>query len=93
LAGASFSSSHDLPERGLVPVEAVEVAHERLHAAVLGPLEQVPVEAPLVTPLALLRQLPAHEQQLLARVRPHVAVQRAQVGELLPAIPGHLVQQ
>jgi hypothetical protein len=57
---------------------------------VLGVLEQVPVQRALVAPLALLGQLAAHEQQLLAGVRPHVGVQAAQVGELLPAIARHL---
>jgi hypothetical protein len=33
-----------LPQRGLVLVGAVEVAHERLDARVVGALEQVPVE-------------------------------------------------
>ena len=46
-----------------------------------------------MAPLLLLRQLAAHEQQLLARMRPHVPVQRAQVRELLPAVARHLVQE
>ena len=50
-----------------------------------GSLEQVPVEAPVGAPLLLLRDLAAHEQQLLARMRPHVRVERAQVRELAPA--------
>ena len=59
----------------------------------LGVLEQVPVERALVAPLGLLGELAAHEQQLLARVRPHVGVQRAQVGQLLPAVARHLPVQ
>ena len=50
---------------------------------------QAGVEVPLV-PLA---EVAAHEQQLLAGMRPHVAVQQPQVGELLPQVAGHLVQQ
>ncbi len=46
-----------------------------------------------MVPLAPLAELAAHEQQLLARVRPHERQVGAQVGELLPAIPGHLVDQ
>ena len=42
-------------------------------------------------PLAPLGDLAAHEQQLLARMREHVAVERAQVGVLLPHVAGHLV--
>ncbi len=41
----------------------------------------------------LLGDLVAHEEELLARVRPHVGVERAEVRELLPAVAGHLVQQ
>ena len=58
---------------------------------VLGPVEQVPVERVVVVPLAPLGELAAHEQQLLARVRPHVGVERAQVRELLPVVARHLV--
>src|SRR5439155_25660033 len=47
----------DLPQRRLLTVEPVQVAHERLHALVLGPLEQVPIERAVVAPLLLLREL------------------------------------
>jgi hypothetical protein len=56
----------------------------------VGAFEQVPVQAGVVVPFAALRELAAHEQQLLARVAPHEAVEQAQVGELLPASPGIL---
>ena len=39
------------------------------------------------------RELAAHEEQLLAGMRPHVRVERAQVRELLPAVARHLRQQ
>ena len=41
----------------------------------------------------LLAELLPHEQQLLAGVRPHERVQRAQVRALLPRVAGHLVDQ
>ena len=47
----------------------------RVLAAVLGLLEQVPVEAAIVVPLALLRELRPHEQQLLPRRSKHVGKQ------------------
>ena len=57
----------ELVERGLGAVEPVQVAHEPLQAAVVRALvEQMPVEAPVVVPLAPLAELAAHEQQLLA---------------------------
>jgi hypothetical protein len=46
-----------------------------------------------VAPLLPLGELAAHEEELLARVRPHEAVERAQVGELLPVVAGHLREQ
>ena len=52
-------------------------------------VEQMPVEALLVVPFGALAELLAHEQELLARVAPHVAVVGAQVGELLPGVAGH----
>ena len=52
-----------------------------------------PIELALVRPLGALAELAAHEQQLLAGVRPHEAVQRAQVGELLPLVARHLADQ
>src|SRR5581483_465488 len=65
----------ELPQSGLVAVETVEVAHEALDPGVLRRLEQVPVERALVAPLLLLGELRAHEEELLARVGPHVGVQ------------------
>ncbi len=83
----------DRPQRRAGRGPVVEVAHELLHAAVAGVGQQVPVERAVVVPLPLLGQLAAHEQQLLARVRPHPAVEGAEVGELLPAVAGHLGEQ
>ena len=83
----------ELPQGGFGLVGVVEVTHQRLHAAVLRVLEQVPVERALLAPLGLLRELAAHEQQLLAGVRPHERVERAQVGHLLPLVARHLGQQ
>ena len=56
-------------------------------------VDQVPVEAAVVVPLRALRELASHEEELLARMRPHPAVQRAQVGELLPVVTGHPAEQ
>jgi hypothetical protein len=56
-------------------------------------IEQMPVDAFVVAPLRRLRDLRSHEQELFAGMCPHVSVEGAQVGELLPAIPGHLMEQ
>ncbi len=86
----SKSTSH---RAGCAPVGVVEVADQRLHAAVGRVLQQVPVEAARLAPLPLLGDLAPHEEELLARVGPHVAVEGPQVGEALPAVAGHLLQQ
>src|SRR6266540_3187884 len=84
----------ELMERALAPVEPVEVAHQPLEPAVVGALaEQMPVEAPVVVPLTPLPDLATHEEELLARVRPHVRVEGAKVGELLPVVAGHLGEE
>ena len=44
-------------------------------------------------PLGALAELAAHEEQLLARVRPHVPEERAQAGELLPLVARLLAEQ
>ena len=63
----------DLPERGLVAVDAVQVADERTHARVVGIVEQVPVErARLLAPLALLPELAAHEERAACRGATHM---------------------
>ena len=99
---AAFGSSQRKPScewsssqsAGWLAVDAVQVADERLHAGVVGVVEQVPVErAGRLAPLLLLAELAAHEEQLLAGMRPHVAVERAQVGEALPAVAGHPPEQ
>ena len=64
-----------------------------MDAGVLGVLEQPPVELAGLGPLGLLAELAAHEQQLLAGVGPHEGEVGAQVGQLLPAVAGHLAQQ
>jgi hypothetical protein len=71
----------------------VEVAHEIAKAAMHGIVEQVPVEAVVVIPLALLAELAAHEQELLAGMPPHKGEVGAQVGQALPAIAGHLAEE
>ena len=55
--------------------------------------EQRPVELLVFAPLVPLAELRAHEHELLARVRRHVAHEQAIVGALLPFVARHLVEQ
>ena len=91
--GEALGGDVTRPHRGHGAVSPVEVADQRLDPAVQRVLEQVPVERPLLGPLAFLPELAALEQQLLARVRPHVGQQRAQVRGLVPGVAGHPLPQ
>ncbi len=81
------------PQGGQLDVAPVEVADHGLHPEVAGLGEQVPVELARLGPLRGLRELGAHEDQLLAGVGPHVGQVGAEVGQLLPGVAGHLVRQ
>src|SRR5579864_4320775 len=72
------------------PVETVQVANPSLRPRVQRVLQDVPFQTLLVLPLAALPEFRPHEEQLLAGMSPHVAVQQAQIRELLPFVAGHL---
>ena len=74
-------------------VDAAEVLDEVRDAGVHRFVEEVPRQGAVVRPLVPGRDLRAHEQELLARLPPHAQQQRAQVGEALPLVAGHLAQQ
>src|SRR5437764_82050 len=74
-------------------VEMIEIAHQTPNALVQRFAEQLPVEPDIVVPLALLAELAAHEQQLLARVGPHECDIGSQISKALPAVARHLADQ
>ena len=79
---------------GRLPLhEIVQVGHGAGQAAMALPREQVPVQALVEVPFLPLPEFAPHEEQLLAGVAPHVRIEEPQVGELLPDIPRHLVEQ
>src|SRR5438876_3938457 len=51
----------ELVQGGYGSIQPIEIAHERLDAGMARSGEQVPIEAALVAPFLLLRELPAHE--------------------------------
>ena len=57
-----------LPQRRLRAIEAIEVANQILHAAMIGLVEQIPIQAGVMIPFAPLAKLAAHEKNFLARV-------------------------
>src|SRR2546423_9630867 len=82
-----------LVQRRDLAVGVVEIAQERLHSAMIGVGEEVPIQAAVMVPFSLLRELPAHEQQLLAGMGEHEAEIGPQIGEALPTVPRHLADQ
>ena len=80
----------ELVQRRVRAQRPVEVADPAPDARMRGDVAEMPVDLPVVVPLAPLRELAAHEEQLLARQRPLVAVEQPQVRELLPVVAGHL---
>src|SRR5579885_2048879 len=58
-----------------------------------GIIDKEPIEWTVMIPFALLREFTAHEQELLARMRPHETEIAAQIGETLPTVTGHLADE
>ena len=83
----------DLVQRRLAAIQRVQVGHAASARPGASPTAAGPTAAVVVVPFVPLAELAAHEQQLLAGVRPHVAVEQPQVGELLPQVARHLVEQ
>ncbi len=80
-------------QRRYVPVQAAEIAIQPLHAGVGLEPELGPRELAALAPLRPLRELVAHERELLARVGHLPRGEQPQVGELLPGVAGHLAEQ
>src|SRR5262245_54398702 len=101
---AAFGVMHDEPfepgifaielvQRRHCPVEAVEITHQRLDAGVPWIVEKVPIERMVMSPFALLGELAAHEQELLAGVTEHEAIICAQIGKALPLVTRHAAEK
>src|SRR5574341_116115 len=75
--------------RRLSAIKPVQVPHPLLYAAMEGMLDEAPVQALFMVPLAPLSQLRSHEQELLARMGVEVSQQQTEVGEFLPVVAGH----
>ncbi len=74
-------------ELSQIPNQAPDTAMER-HI-----VEQVPIEAGVVIPFQSLREFHTHEQQFFPGVGEHEGEIGAQVGEALPGIARHFIQQ
>src|SRR5882672_3806219 len=83
----------DLMEGGLGGIEVIEVSDELLDAAMRVVLEQVPVQAVRFGPFAALGKFLAHEEEFLAGMGVLIGVEKTEIGELLPHVAGHLVEE
>src|SRR5262249_44123326 len=80
-------------KRRCAAIEPIEIAQQASHSLMVGVGQQLPIEAAIGVPLALLSKLTTHEQQLLAGMGPHEAEIGAQIGKALPAVARHLADQ
>src|SRR6185369_5808979 len=85
--------SIELVQRGLLPINLVQLRHPVLHPLVHRILQHVPFQAHIVRPLPHLTEFAAHEQHLLARLGVHVTEQQAQIRELLPLVSRHFADE
>ena len=76
-----------------IAVEPVEIGHPAQYPGMCRTVQQVPVEAAVVVPLPALGHLVPHEEELLPRLPELIAVQQAQIGETLPIVAGHLLEE
>jgi len=83
----------DFVEGGFGGVHAVEIANETLNAAMGIMLEEMPVKAVSFAPFVTLGEFLAHEKKLLARVGVLIPVQQTEIGELLPHVSGHFMEE
>ena len=56
-------------------------------------LQEMPIEAAVVIPFLPLSEFTAHEQEFLAGIGIHPGVKHPQVGEFLPGVTWHFVDQ
>ncbi len=81
----------DLVEDRFLPQKGIEIANPALESGMKMILENGPLQLQFMVPFRPLAQFVPHEEKLLAGVGVHVAIEHAQVGELLPFVAGHLV--
>src|SRR5437763_7350119 len=53
----------------------------------------MPIERLIVVPFVPLAEFAAHEEQFLPRMPIHPGIEHAEIGELLPLVPRHFIEQ
>ena len=95
LAAASLHRSTRTPpsrnpprEARFVAVQTVQVGDQSLDAAMRRRILERPIDRCRPPEFAALAEFAAHEKQLLAGMREHVAEKQPQIREFLPSSPG-----
>src|SRR6266404_3212914 len=83
----------DLMEGGLGGIEMIEVSDELLDAAMRVVPEQVPIQAVRFGPFVALGEFLPHEEEFLAGMGVLIGVEETKIGELLPHVAGHFVEE
>ncbi len=83
----------DLMKGRLGGIKMIEVVDEALDTAVGIVLEEMPVKAVGFAPFGTLGEFLTHEEELLAWVSVLIGVEEAEIGELLPQVAGHFVEE
>ena len=71
----------------------IEIGDQVLDAAVGIVLEEVPIEAASFAPFVALGELLAHKEKFLAGMGVLIRIKKAEIGELLPHVAGHFVEE
>ena len=74
-------------------VEPVQMLHEPAETFVGVLLGEMPVEAERVLPLRKLAELDSLEDEFLSRMCPHPREEHPAVGEFLPVVAGHFIDE
>ena len=74
-------------------VEPIEMLHEPPHALVQVLLGEMPIETERVFPFGELAELDSLEDELFARMRPHPSEKHPAVGEFLPVVTRHFIDE
>src|SRR5215472_6926522 len=73
-----------LVQRGFAAIKTIQIGDEPLQSGMFAICEQAPIDLTIVVPFPDLTELPAHEEQFLARMRPHEREVRAECRKLVP---------
>lgn len=83
----------DLVKSGFAREQPVEIGDQMLNATVKIILKEMPLETDGLAPLGALAEFLAHEKKFLSWVSVLIGIEKAEIGELLPHVAGHFVEE